>query len=140
MNTTLAHESGHGLLHTHLFVLGEKPISLFGDEGTNEPMIMCRDDSITGIRGVKKARYAGHWWEFQANLVIGSLLMPRSLCVSALEPFLTVRGVMRTKKLDSDKRRKAEKALSKIFDVNPIVARIRLEGLFPIADEKQLTL
>lgn len=30
INTTLAHEAGHGLLHAHLFVLGEKPASLLG--------------------------------------------------------------------------------------------------------------
>src|SRR3546814_2572699 len=42
IRTTLAHEAGHGLLHTHLFALGEKPPKLFED-GHDRPEIMCRD-------------------------------------------------------------------------------------------------
>lgn len=33
IRTTLAHEGGHGLLHMHLFALGEKPGSVMSDFG-----------------------------------------------------------------------------------------------------------
>ena len=41
LRTTLAHEGGHGLLHTHLFALGNRPDSLFaGELATDAPKIM----------------------------------------------------------------------------------------------------
>ncbi|MDO8971627.1 MAG: hypothetical protein Q7U74_13115, partial [Saprospiraceae bacterium] len=61
INTTLAHETGHGLLHTHLFIFGEKPAPLFrGDQYPNEPGILCRGDGIQGIPGQRRKRY--EWW------------------------------------------------------------------------------
>lgn len=142
INTTLAHEAGHGLLHTHLFALGQKPTDLFGgDEESSEPKILCRNGAVLGIQGYqKKSTYANNWWEYQANLVIGSLLLPQLLIMNALEPFLIKKGMMGIKKLDPVRRGTAERMLAQVFDVNPIVARIRLEGLFPVAEDSQLTL
>src|SRR5260370_40233565 len=45
--TTLAHEGGHGQLHAHLFVLGSRPDSLFGDGmAADAPTILWRDGGI----------------------------------------------------------------------------------------------
>lgn len=140
LSVTLAHEGGHGLLHTHLFVLGEKPTSLFGDEESNEPKILCRNNTVLGGQDSRETAYSGKWWEYQANLAIGPLLLPRKLVHEALTPFLVTKGIMGMKKLNSSRRAEAERKLSHVFDVNPIVARIRLEGLFPVSEEKQLTL
>ena len=85
IRTTLAHEGGHGLLHTHLFVLGSEKKSLFGDfTDPNKPKVMCRD-----------AHYKGQWWEVQANMAMGSLLMPKKLVEMAMEPYLTELGLWR---------------------------------------------
>lgn len=136
LRSTLAHEGGHGLLHAHLFVLGEKPKSLF-DDGDQTPRILCRDvpDAPPAARG-----YDGRWWEFQANKAIGGLLMPRRLVELALEKFCVGAGLMGQRVLPPDKREPATLALSDIFDVNPAVARLRLEDVFPQKNDAQLLL
>jgi hypothetical protein len=132
VNTTLAHEAGHGLLHAHLFAVGAQPQLLFGTELDPEaPKILCRDDG---------APYDGRWWEFQANLVIGALLLPRALVEKALHgDVLKVAGSFGLHQLrDQDPGRGIE-VLSATFNVNPAVAKIRLEQLFPKSDGAQLS-
>jgi hypothetical protein len=137
--STLAHEAGHGLLHAHLFVLQQSTQPLFGDfSDPSKPKVLCRDVVISD--GKPKSGYDGRWWEFQANSVMGSLLLPRPLVEQALEPFLVVRGTLGAKVLDSSCRTRAAKYLSDAFGTNPIVARIRLDRLYPAADETQLKL
>ena len=59
LRTTLAHESGHGLLHAHLFTLGTRPDSLFGDGLDGQaPKILCRSGGISGIRDTTDAKAA----------------------------------------------------------------------------------
>lgn len=132
LRTTLAHEAGHGLLHAHLFALGEKPASLF-DTDENEPTILCRD--VFGESAQQK-KYDGRWWEFQANRAMASLLMPRSLVATAAGNFLTPTGLLGIPVLESANRKAAESALAEIFDVNPVVARYRLEDVFPSASQR----
>lgn len=133
VRSTLAHEGGHGLLHAYLFHLGTKPASLFEDEG-EKPEILCRD-----VQGAmpEKCCYDGRWWEFQANKAIGGLLMPRRLVQHALKPLTKRADPSRHWTVDSSQRNKAVLSLSEIFDVNPIVARIRLDELFPPRAERQ---
>lgn len=139
INTTLAHEAGHGLLHTHLFVLGEKPASLFsGDLYPNEPGILCRGEDIQGIPEQRKKKY--EWWEYQANMAIGPLLLPKSLVIISMQPFLVKKGLLGMETLDQSRREEAVKHLAEIFEVNPIVARIRLGALFSPAHAGQLAL
>jgi hypothetical protein len=45
-------------------------------------------------------------------------------------PFLEVRGLLGIEVLPDGKRRTAELAVSQIFDVNPVAARIRLQQLY----------
>ncbi len=139
INTTLAHEAGHGLLHTHLFVLGQNPESLFGkDIDPNKPKILCRNNAIQGMKGFRDTGYC--WWEHQANLVIGPLLMPKALVVTALEPFFTKAGKLGYQVLDRVREEEAVRVLFQTFEVNPVVAKIRLDLLFPPALDSQLTL
>lgn len=138
ISTTLAHEAGHGLLHAHLFVLGQAG-SLFGKEvDIKKPKILCRNNSVQGITVHNNPRY--EWWEYQANLTIGPLLMPKSLVITALEPFLEKKGVTGSNFLDRTHYDTAVKTLAETFDVNPIVAKIRIEALFPAVQDRQLTL
>jgi len=136
IRTTLAHEGGHGLLHMHLFALGEKPPGLF-EASDNRPEILCRD-----VQGESKTGcgYDGRWWEYQANRAIGGLLLPQKLVRQAVEPFCKPQGGLGLPALPDSEREQAVRELAKIFDVNPIVTRIRLDELFPAQKSGQLTL
>lgn len=121
LRSTLAHEAGHGLLHTYLFALGTKPVSLFGD-ANNEPEILCRD-----VQGEATTRqYDGRWWEYQANRAIGGFLLPRPLVERALKPYLIETGALGTRDIKADQEEVAARDLAVIFDVNPAVVRIFL--------------
>jgi hypothetical protein len=136
LRSTLAHEGGHGLLHAQLFHLGEKPPCLFdGDDRT--PRILCRDFPD----GPQKAPgYDGRWWEFQANKAIGGLLLPRPLVEATLAKFCVEAGLLGQRVLPPDKREGAARELSDVFDVNPAVARLRLDDVFPKKNDAQMLL
>jgi hypothetical protein len=142
VNTTLAHEIGHGLLHAHLFVFGKQPKLLFGDSMDSErPRILCRKSDVpVGDIMKSKNHYDGRWWEYQANLAIGPLLLPRVLVNKALESFFVETGSLGGRTIDRVRINEAVNVLSEIFNVNPIVAKIRLEALFPADESRQLTL
>lgn len=139
IRTTVAHEAGHGLFHTHLLVMaaGERP--LFADySDPKAPRVLCRD--VSNQAAPKKPGYDGRWWEYQANRAIGPLLMPRSLVTSALEPLLEAAGSLGIHSLPESRRAEAVKLLADIFNVNPAVAQIRLEDVFPEGNAAQLRL
>jgi hypothetical protein len=140
LRTTLAHEGGHGLLHAHLFILDARPASLFGDGlASDAPKILCRDGGISGVElSRKKAPY--RWWEFQANQAMAALLLPKSLVQEALSSMLVSRGILALATLPHDGRERAARLVAETFDVNPVVARIRLDALYPAAAGRQLTL
>jgi hypothetical protein len=128
IRTTLAHEAGHGLLHAYLFALDVKPLHLFDEDSHTDHQILCRD-----VQGEdRKGRvYDGRWWEFQANRAIGGLLCPRALVREALKQFFVPVGLLGEETLDENRREDAVRALAQIFDVNPIVAKIRLAEICP---------
>lgn len=135
IRTTLAHEAGHGLLHTHLFALDSDRKPLFGDfTDPKKPKVLCRDEKSSG------AQYGGEWWEFQANKAMGCLLMPKRLVDLAVEPYLTAQGGLGLKTLDRIGKQKAVRELAEVFDVNPVVVRIRIEQLYPEMGGGQLAL
>ncbi len=135
VNTTLAHEAGHGLMHAHLFALAGTETTLFAHgSDVEEQKVLCRDEKTT-----PKKVYDGRWWELQANMAIGPLLMPRRLLHEALGPFLVVRGTFKTEEIDPRRREEAVRKAAEIFDVNPAAMRIRIEKLYkPLGN--QLTL
>jgi hypothetical protein len=137
LRTTLAHEAGHGLMHAYLFALGEKPLGLFDDDDSTTPSIMCRDVHGAGAPG---RGYDGRWWEYQANRAIGALLLPRPLARAAATPFLRERGLLGEAVLPADSREEAAQALADVFDVNPAVARIRVNEIFDPKTDTQLSL
>lgn len=136
IKSTLAHEAGHIVLHGQLFTsqLRDTTRSLIeGDVDANNRKFLCRDD-ITSER-----RYDGRWWEYQANQMIGTLLLPRPLVLEALEHLLTVRGQLGMDILE-EVRDEATETLSETFDVNPVVARIRMNQIFPASKGGQMPL
>lgn len=133
LRSTLAHEVGHALLHAYLFVLGQqKP--LLGDwSDKSKPKVLCRDSGLhTG--------YKGDWWEYQANMVMGSILMPKHLVQQAIQPYLQSLGSLGLQELTPADRSVAIRRLAETFDVNPALARIRLEKIVPTRSAGQLTL
>ncbi|MGH7708403.1 MAG: hypothetical protein ACREM6_10840 [Vulcanimicrobiaceae bacterium] len=84
IRTTMGHECGHGLLHTHLFVLGQKAHPLFGESTGSKPRVLCRMDGIPYETTSARKRYDGRWWEFQANQAMGALLLPKRLVEMSL--------------------------------------------------------
>jgi hypothetical protein len=135
VRSTLAHEAGHGLLHGHLFVLSGQS-TLFSEGNVPSPQVLCRDD----VQSDAKRGYDGAWWEFQANKMIGGLLLPRTLTMKALEGLLEERGQLGLKDLPLTRRVEAAGHLADVFDVNPAVAVIRLGDLFPASDSHQQVL
>ena len=124
IRTTLGHETGHGLLHSHLFVLALNEQPMFGDfSDPKKPKVLCRDST--------KASYNGQWWEYQANQVMGAILMPKPLMLEAVEPFLASEGLLGIRGIAHDQRESVVKAMASLFDVNPVVARIRLAQFYP---------
>ena len=144
MNSTLAHEAGHILLHGHLFALERRAgaRSLFGDDlDEKKQTILCRPGTVADSpEGTRNQGYDGRWWEFQANKVIGVLLLPRKLVHEALDPILVSQGLLGIRALDDTRREEAAHRLADTFDVNPIVARIKVGELFPNSANGQLTL
>ncbi|NJK90497.1 MAG: hypothetical protein HC904_00900 [Blastochloris sp.] len=129
VRSTLAHEGGHGLLHPKLFIEDSTP-SLFGPQDPSHkgsPKFLCRTSDISPVSGTPV--YNGKWWEWQANRAISGLLLPKSLFRKAISSFLEESQY--GPKLPGSKRQKAEQHLAETFDVNPVVARIRLTEIFP---------
>ena len=134
--STLAHESGHILLHSYLFGLQPlmKSAALFEDDiDLKRKTVLCREGSEPN------SGYDGRWWEYQANKMIGPLLLPRPSVLDALNGLLTS-SALGIKTLDASRREEAAQVLAGIFDVNAVVARRRLDELFPAAAAAQLTL
>lgn len=134
IRTTLAHEGGHGLLHTHLFVLQAGKQALFGDfSEPGKPKVLCRDEKSIGQQA-----YRRQWWEIQANKAMGALLLPKELVQLAMKPFLVPSGLLGFETLTGDNRMTAIRDLAEIFNVNPVVVRIRLGKLYPESGQLSL--
>jgi hypothetical protein len=128
VRSTLAHEAGHGLLHGPLFMDTDSPGFVNGADGKNRRLILCRSEDI--LVDTERS-YAGKWWEFQANQAMGSLLLPSPLMhaflhQSGINPASLGSGI-----LTPAQRESLAKKAAVIFDVNPVVVRIRLDSLFP---------
>lgn len=130
LRTTLAHEAGHGLLHAYLFAGKGTPNVLFDKDHDQTPRIFCRD--IPCSEETKMKQYEGKWWEFQANRAMSALLMPKNLVEKAVNSSCKNSGLLGTTVLEEAEKGRVVKELSEIFDVNPVVAKFRLEHLFSL--------
>src|SRR6516162_7440465 len=124
VRSTVAHEAGHGLLHGPLFMDTDSPGFMDGADGKNRRLILCRSEDI--LVDTERS-YAGKWWEFQANQAMGSLLLPSPL----MHAFLHQSGINPASFGSGILTPSLAKNAAVIFDVNPVVVRIRLDSLFP---------
>lgn len=126
--TTLGHEAGHGIFHLHLYALELEQRPLFEDvPGSSGLRVECKVDPTkmkTRIPG-----YSGDWKEFQANRAMSCLLMPRPLVQQAIAPFSLPVGKLGRSRPDPAHLEEAARTLAETFDVNPQVARLRLDHL-----------
>ena len=123
---TLAHEGGHGLLHPRLFMEDAGTGSLFGGRATREgeffveirmSVLWERKRPIGGVGGSGR------------RIERSGLLLPQKLVTTAINSMLNRDKIIHV--LPDDKRSEAEALTAKTFDVNPAVARIRLQEMFP---------
>jgi hypothetical protein len=115
--------------------------SLFeGDSDVAASRILCRDGSVADAQQAGRRVYRGRWWEFQANQAMGALLLPRKLVEQCLEGVIQLAGALGRPLLPGARRHEAVALVASVFDVNPVVARIRLGELYPEHQEGQLTL
>jgi hypothetical protein len=127
INSTLAHEAGHCLMHTELYVERCANGTVFEDHpNVTQDRIVCRDEQPNDR--TKQRGYIGEWWEFQANRAIGALLMPKQLFLSFMQPFLDRSGTQGISRLPIKVQREAIEAASHIFDVNQMVVRLRINS------------
>jgi len=138
LSTTLAHEAGHGLLHTHLFALSAQIQPLFNDDDVKPAKILCRKQGVLGPS--TRGQYDGRWWEYQANQCMSALLLPRPLVIECMRTFVRIEGMMKTMVLPRERREQAVRHVAEVFEVNPIVARIRITELYPEGSEQQMAL
>lgn len=132
VRTTLAHEAGHCLMHPVLFMPDTDTAGLLGSNlDFQNRRILCRTSDFE--RG-----YDGRWWEVQANAAIGGFLLPKSIFRRAAEKFMVPVGSLGLKEIPATKREAASRELADVFDVNPKVVSIRLERLFPLANQTEL--
>lgn len=135
VRTTLAHEAGHVLLHSNLFRADSESAPLLGDwSETRAPRVLCRN-----IGPSRQGAQPPVWYEYQANQAIAGLLLPRPLVETVVSQFVgdTASGFPRMTPANA---RQAARALSDVFDVNPVVAEIHLQTLFPRHGTGQLAL
>ena len=88
---------------------------------TDDHRFMCKEEDF------KRSAYDGKWWEYQANLAMSSLLLPKALTITALATHCTTTPLGGTTITDIDT---AARAISDTFDVNPLAAKIRIKQLF----------
>jgi hypothetical protein len=131
--STWSHEGGHCLMHPPLFMSKHSQGTLSFSDPHPETRIF-RGDRIL----CRERNYDGRWWEWQANRAIGGFLLPVDLIRTAIKQFLQESPVTKRPSLPNAIRQAAEKSLANIFDVNPVVARIRLNEIFPTRDTSQV--
>lgn len=124
---TIAHEAGHGLLHGRLFAGEIEEHPLFEDHiDRRRRRILCRNADLR----IRSGGYHGKWWEWQANQAIGGLLLPGKLVMECLDPLLKPVGTMGVNTLPTPIPEEVVHLVATKFEVNPVVAQIRLSELF----------
>jgi len=115
---TLAHEAAHILLHARLF----------------EADPAATGDGQRCLRTEVGARLASDWREVQANIGMGSLLLPRPGVLDAVREMLISERAIPPVPVASQASYRLIGALTRRFAISRQVARIRLIGMGLVAD------
>jgi hypothetical protein len=118
---------------------GQGGLGDHGNVSLRDKRFLCRNNDIDPSATRSPARqYDGRWWEWQANRAIGGFLLPKQMVRTAVAPFLTRTLVTGIASLPASARAKAEYDIATVFEVNPVVARIRLSEMFPDKTGQQI--
>ena len=135
--STLAHEIGHLLLHSQLYVDPgfTQALARWRGRDAREGTITClaRDISETPRGGYNPGDPFAHI-EHQANLGMVAMLVPRSLvkqCVVNWTSSRALRGGGFETVFDEARRREAVSCVSTTFNVSPTLATFRLQEIYP---------
>ena len=126
VRSTIAHEGGHALFHTELYV--ERIVRLtshrdmFGEE--EEETADVGRDTFTCGGETGPAPRADEWWEFQANQAMAALLLPSHLVRTAMEQLAPNFAGLDVAAQQAAMRR-VDRELAEVFDVNPIMVAYR---------------
>lgn len=115
---TLAHEAAHILLHARLFQVPED----------------AADETRRCLRTEVGAREASDWREVQANIGMGSLLLPRPGVIDAVRTMLIAERVIPPVPAASPTGYRLIGELTRRFAVSRQAARIRLIGMGLMTD------
>ena len=135
--STLAHEIGHVLLHSHLYLEEDFRMALTryrrGDATDHTITCFHRDlQEAPGGRYNPDDPFAHI--EFQANVCMAALLVPRPLvkkCVVSWTSNRPLRGGGYETVFDESRRREAVTCISTTFNVSPTLASFRLQEIHP---------
>jgi hypothetical protein len=103
--STIAHELGHGLLHTPLYQQRfefERRQADFDSSIPQRAHIACRSADIREVGTQTAAGNSTSWIEWQANALMGPLLVPRRALWLHLEPWIGPRDGLRALRLRDD--------------------------------------
>jgi len=122
--STLAHECGHGLLHSGLFAELWQNYRRCQKRGAEH--LTKFEERMENLRtGCKDKK----WWEYQANRAMSALLVPRELLVASLRNTRFAGTPPESwSKLD---RAVFRDHVCKRFDVNMGLAENRIDAIFP---------
>ena len=133
---TLAHEGSHVLLHKMLYEVSESQGSLF-----DKP---AEDDEVESVQCLKRdVAYAGvaDWREYQANMGMAALMMPRQLFIEVAQEHCDLLGVeLLMGEMATDAAYRLSRGLARVFGVSGQAAEIRLKTLGFICAPGQQTL
>jgi Zn-dependent peptidase ImmA (M78 family) len=140
---TIAHELGHGLAHTHLYV---QRFAFDREQADYDPSLLqrahiaCRTSDIREVGNKPAGGSSYSWIEWQANYLMGALIVPRRALLRHLEVWTGPQNGVCSPRLPASARAEAQESVAETFHVSRQLAGIRLDGLFPEQTDDQLDL
>lgn len=122
--STIGHECGHGVLHSHLFS------QLWNAQNgeTERRWKSVLNDKSLHLDEARRHPNDENWFEYQANRMMASLLLPiHSIIAQIGEDYLEPD---RHRRLTLGDRRQLSLQIARAFDVSPTLALHRLEDIF----------
>jgi hypothetical protein len=132
---TLAHECGHGIAHSKLFAdsLRRERAPLLRGFADGQTHIACRERDLAAGSVRPAANSAAEiWLEWEANYLMGALLLPRHLVLQLLGPWIAgASDGIAPRYLPPRRQQTAIVTMSNTFDVAFDLAARRLTVLIP---------